>query len=210
MHLPASSPFTADRKALLTAVVAAVSVAGGIFLLVRYRPTPEYWQDWSFKAHAAGVSCLLMASCLAGWIVTRSLVRAAILGCAGIFLAAGTILWANGALDHSQPIEILFRVTNKKKVYVEQGRNSHWACYLEGLTADGRRFAFTTNSGNLRQADWEVADVDRGDVVVVQQFPGLLNIPWWRISGLRPGRVQCPRSCGVANMAEAIQKPLRQ
>lgn len=191
-----------DSRGILTAAATAACVAAGIFLLVHFRPTPEYWREWSFQAHAAGVVCLLAACSLVGWIATRNLARALLLGLGGLFLAAGTLMWANGALDRSKPVEILFQVTDKERYYVQQSRNSHWEYYLQGQAAGGRRFRFATNVGNVSMQEWEAAVAGRGDVVVVQEHPGALGIPWWRILGLRTSS----GSSGVERPGEPVPR----
>ncbi len=165
---------------------AVPAVAVGIWLLVRYRPTPEYWATWSIGDHAVSLTVVLAAGAIAGWWYTRNLLRALLVALSSLFLVGGAVLWANAIFDRSTPSELSFLVRAKERTWVERSRNSYWEHTLVGETVEGRQFRFSTHVSNLTPAEWDRADTTRGDRVVVLEHSGFLGIPWWRIVGLRP------------------------
>lgn len=162
-------------------------MAMGIWLLVRYRPTPEYWATWSIDEHALSLALVLAAGGLAGWWFTRHLLRTLLVALSTLFLVGGTILWTNAVFDQAPPRELAFVVRAKERTWVERSRNSYWEHTLLGETVEGRQFRFSTHVANISFSEWDRADTARGDRVVVLEHPGFLGIPWWRIVGLRPG-----------------------
>lgn len=152
--------------------------------MVEFRPTPEYWREWSLADHAGAVAWIVLAGAAAGGWIARDLLRAILAGLSSLFLVGGAIFAVNAGFDRSPPRILAFVVRAKEKIWVERSRNSYWDHCLSTATAQGRRFEFSAYVGNITLADWERADPRRGDRVEVEEYPGFLGIPWWKIRGL--------------------------
>lgn len=175
-------PLLAMPGSLLVSLVVS---ALGIYSLVRFRPSPEYWSSLSISGHSLLIAGVLVAGLVIGALLTKSILRSFLISLAFLLATPGALFAINALAGGSAPLALEFRVDAKDKVFEHSGRNGYWNHILLGKTAQGRTFRFSTYVQHIGLAEWQKAIPGSGDYVLVHEFIGFLGIPWWQIEGLR-------------------------
>lgn len=175
-------PLLAMPGSLLVSLVVS---ALGIYGLVRFRPSPEYWSGLSLTGHSLLIAGVLLGGLVIGALLTRSVLRSLLISLACLVATPGTLFAVNALAGGSAPSALEFRVDAKDKVFEHSGRNGYWNHILLGKTLAGRTFRFSTYVQHIGLDEWQKAVPGSGDYVLVHEFIGFLGIPWWQIEGLR-------------------------
>lgn len=166
-------------------LVSLVVSALGIYGLVRFRPSPEYWSGLSLTGHSLLIAGVLLGGLVIGALLTRSVLRSLLISLACLVATPGALFAVNALAGGSAPSALEFRVDAKDKVFEHSGRNGYWNHILLGKTLAGRTFRFSTYVQHIGLDEWQKAVPGSGDYVLVHEFIGFLGIPWWQIEGLR-------------------------
>ncbi len=175
-------PMLAMPGSLLISLLVSVL---GIYALVRFRPSPEYWTSLSIGGHSPLIAGVVVGGLAIGALLTRNVVRSLLISLAFLLATPGALFAVNALAGGSAPSALEFRVDAKDKVFEHSGRNGYWNHILLGRTLAGRTFRFSTYVQHIGLDEWQKAVPGSGDYVLVHEFIGFLGIPWWKIEGLR-------------------------
>jgi len=175
---------TTRQNPIAVSLVTVALVALGVALLVRYRPTPDFWSNYRIGDHLLGLSALLLVGLASGWFWTRSALQTFLICMGLLFASAGLFFYANGSLDNGPPRVLHYEILAKDSTY-SQGSENEMDYTLLGRTPQGHSFRFAVQSNHLTHSEWRSARPLSGDYILVHEHPGALGVPWWKIEGLR-------------------------